>query len=105
MSDSSCWMSVFDAVIECLLASDHLVRLKFLFPSTLPENPQLTTITYGSLHSHSSQQETPTSSTTPAWNQLSNEMNVAENEEARNENVDINELTLNNTQFSFYFWV
>ena len=98
-------MSVFDAVIECLLASDHLVRLKFLFPSTLPENPQLATITYGSLHSHSSQQETPTSSTTPAWNQLSNEMNVAENEEARNENVDINELTLNNTQFSFYFWV
>ena len=95
-------MSVFDAIIECLLASNHLIQLKFLFPNTLPENPQLTTITYGSLFSHNTQQQENTApASISVLNPLLNEMKVDENEEGKNQNVDVNELTLINTRFSF----
>lgn len=96
-------MSVLRAIIECLLTSNHLIRLKFLFPSTLPENPQLTTMTYGSLFSHNAQQENPASASIAASNPLHNEIKVDENEEGKNQNVDVNELTLINTQSSFVF--
>lgn len=88
-------------VIECLLTSNHLIQLKFLFPSTLPENPQLTTMTYGSLFSHNAQQENLASASIAALNPLQNEMKVDENEEGRNQIVDVNELTLMNTQSLF----
>ena len=94
-------MSVLRTIIECLLTSNHLIRLRFLFPSTLPENPQLTTITYGSLFSHNAQQENPTPASIAASNPLPDEMKVDENEEGKNQNVDVNELTLINTQSSF----
>ena len=103
MSDSFCWMSVLRTVIECLLTSNHLIQLKFLFPSTLPENPQLTTMTYGSLFSHNAQQESLAAASAATSNPLHSEMKVDESEEGKNQNVDVNELTLINTQSLFIF--
>ena len=124
MSDSSCWLSVFNTIIECLLSPDQLIQVQFIFPSILPEHPQLVSFTYGSLLSPNSQEtlpSAPTSASAPApapasasasspssyssvitqSNQPLNETNKIENEEVKSEEVNIDELTQNNIQFSF----
>ena len=112
MSDSSCWLSVFNTIIECLLSPDQLIQVQFIFPSILPEHPQLISFTYGSLLSPNSQETLPSASASASSpssyssvitqsNQPLNETSKIENEEVKSEEANIDELTPNNIQFLF----